>query len=275
MKVGIEKGEEGELVDLPMRHHPAGVPIPPFAAEGELLPLGQQGPKAGEHLRHRDKAGDGAGEAHILAQFLQAVHEQLELAQVAHHGHQERPHNTIVQRARQPLVLIFVSREKVKDHTRGPHRREGKAGGYGQIVSHPGHNGRQLDQRGHHDPTIVIVVNVTASKPGVVRGEITALDDGVEIGQVHRLLAARHRMPEIGVAASDEPKEQEEEQKEQLVGYQQAPASAQILRQRPSLRPGDGGGDDHQQQQDAGNRGPRVGQKLEAGQQPGQVPQQQ
>ena len=41
MQIGVQEGEEGEFVDFPGLHHPAGVPVPPFTPEGKSLALEQ------------------------------------------------------------------------------------------------------------------------------------------------------------------------------------------------------------------------------------------
>ena len=108
---------------------------------------------------------------------------------------------------------------------------EGGADGHGeehrhrQVEGDLRQNARQLDQRRRHELAEVVVVHVAAGEPGVVGRHRRAAGDGVEIGQVHRLLAAAGGMPEVRVERAD-PVEDEECPDEQRLAQQDAVASA-------------------------------------------------
>ena len=135
-------------------------------------------------------------------------------------------------------LLATPSLEQVVDHGEHARSRQGKKQRDGQVVCHPGHDPRELDKSGHDYQAIVVVVDVAASKPRVVRREVAALQNGVQIGHVHWLLAAHPRVPQVRVAHTNQIEEQEEGKEQHLVDHDESPPSTYVGDQQFPLLPG-------------------------------------
>jgi len=73
MEVRKEESEEGKLVDLTMRHHASGVPVPPLRVDGQTLALNDMAIDSHEAAQHVGQTGDVALNGSHLPQFLQAA----------------------------------------------------------------------------------------------------------------------------------------------------------------------------------------------------------
>ena len=213
MQVGVEEGEKGKLGDDRFvgsaGDGPAGVPVPLVDADGQRLAAKDHLHRADDGPHPRRQAGDGALEGFQDA-FGQFEQEQVDFAQVAQDGHEQGAH----QRPQNPPVRQFAlpPGDQVVGDAKGAQGRHGEPGGDGQVVGHIGHDADELDQRADHHLAEIVVIQIPPGEPGIVRRKLDALDDGVEIGQVHRLFAAHPGMPQVGVAPADEPKEEKEGQ---------------------------------------------------------------
>jgi len=106
---------------------------------------------------------------------------------------------------------------------KGAHGRHGEPGRDDQVVGHGGRDADELDQRPDHDLAKVVIVEIAPGEPRVVGRKLGALDDGVQVGQVHGLFAALPGMPQVGVAPADDPEEAKERQEEDLADQHEAP----------------------------------------------------
>ncbi len=82
--------------------------------------------------------------------------------------------------------------------------QEHKQGWQDQVVGDRGDNPQKLDQDADDHESVIVVINVAASVPGIVRREGRALEDGIEKGEIHWLFAAKRRVPQVRVAKPDE-----------------------------------------------------------------------
>jgi len=236
VQVCVQEREEGKLIDLTVRHHPGRVPVPPFRAKRHLRAIEQRS-EATEHLRnganHRERPAGCP-----CPQGAQSAEEQARLTEIAQHRHERRAQQAKAQRARQPASLVHASRDQIDHHAAGAHRRHGKKSRDGQIVGHRRHDAGGLDQRGHQRVPQVVVVHGTAGEPGIVRREPSALQNGIQIGQIHGLLPAHDGVPEIRVAVSDQSKGSKKDQERDFFGDYEPPPLLQELGQRAALNPG-------------------------------------
>ncbi len=93
--------------------------------------------------------------------------------------------------------------------------------------------------------------------PRIVRRERSGLDHGIEIRQLHRLLAAARRVPQVGIADANQQEEAEEDQEDDLLGQQQAPPGSHEGPQRVPAPP-DHETRHHNHEQQAGDNPPAL-----------------
>jgi hypothetical protein len=77
-------------------------------------------------------------------------------------------------------------------------------GWLGQVEGDLWQDAGELDQHRDQNEPEIVVVDDAAGEPGVVRREVVALRDRVQVGEVHRLLAAEHRVPQVRVDRANE-----------------------------------------------------------------------
>ncbi len=213
VQVGVQEGEEGELgnfIPRPGGNGPAGVPVPGARPVGQLRP-GQSVPQP---LEGPDPAGDQAGSLDgraVRGQHLQAVPDHAHRAQISDHQHEHSRNHPAQQR--QPLqpeqerfFLIYRFAPPQTGLNQVPAHAEGSDGGdavqrwQNQVVSHVRVNAQRFDQRADHNKAVIVVIDVPARIPGIVRREGGALDNRVQVGVIHRLFAALGRMPQVRIA---------------------------------------------------------------------------
>ncbi len=85
VQICIEEGEIGKLVDLPMRHDTAGIPVPPLGPEGQLLLTRQEGIGPVQDITQLPEHGCIRQPA---SRISQALPEQFDLAQVPRYSDQ-------------------------------------------------------------------------------------------------------------------------------------------------------------------------------------------
>ncbi len=245
VQVGIGEGEERELVDG-VRDDARRVPEPPIVGEVQLRAASQ----------HRDQPADGGQQLRQRALACAAgcalrelVNQQLEVAEVADDRHKEDPGQPGQQGAdAQPLIRPLLARElsgpvavgQVEGHRERADAGQCEEGGHRQVVRHPRHDAGQLDQRADDDEAEVIVVHEPARVPRVVGREGGRADHRVEVGEVHRFLAAPGRVPQVGVADTDQQEQAEEDQEDRFFGQQQGAAFAHEGEDGAPAPPADG-----------------------------------
>ena len=90
-----------------------------------------------------------------------------------------------------------------REHCRNHGRREA---GERQVVGRAGRHAQDLAQRRRGHVPEVVVIQMPAGVPRIVRRERWRPDHGVEMGIVHRFLTAEHRMPQVGVGGAQRQK---------------------------------------------------------------------
>ena len=104
--------------------------------------------------------------------------------------------------------------------------------GQDQVVRKGRDDAEQFGQQPDDDETVVVVIDVAAGQPRIIGREGRALEDRVEVREIHRLLAALPGMPQIGVAPADKQIQREERNDDRLDCKQVTPIVPQIIRQR-------------------------------------------
>ena len=146
---------------------------------------------------------------------------------------------------------------------------QGEEEGDGEVECDSWVDSRGPDEGSHHELAPVVVVDVAAGEPRIVGRHVARLQDGVEVGHVHGLLAAQVGVPQVGIGHADED-EGEEGGEEDGLARQQGPPSA---RDKGSDLAQVDGQEDEGRRRDRchaqPNRRHREGYQLVAGQQPG------
>ena len=121
---------------------------------------------------------------------------------------------------------------------------EGEKGRNREVVGDGGHDRGELHQhRDEHEPEVV-VVHRAAREPRVVGRKLGRLDDRVQVREVHRLLAAERRVPQIGVRPAHEGGSAEQHpedgflDEEEPAGLDQPGAELPAVRHRDTQRAG-------------------------------------
>ena len=96
-----------------------------------------------------------------------------------------------------------------------------------KVVRDRGSDARGLHEHRDEDEAEVVVVHLPAREPGIERREVRALQHRVEIREVHRLLAATRRMPEVGIGPTDQDPGREQGPEEPLCDQEQPPVRSQ------------------------------------------------
>jgi hypothetical protein len=113
--------------------------------------------------------------------------------------------------------------EKTELAEQGHHRR------LGEVEPNLGRDARQFEEEGDEVGAVVVVVQVAVGEPGIVRWELRAAEGGVEVSELHGLLAAPDRMPPVRI---DEP--ECEEHREDGPEHSFAPNHGRRRRRPPS-----------------------------------------
>ena len=136
-----------------------------------------------------------------------------------------------------PRTCVRVANEVGTDRERS-NADEGEERGQDKVVRNRRHDAEQFHRRADQHVAVIIIVDVTAREPRVIRREGGGFQHRVEIRKIHRTLAALGRMPQVGVAEADEQIEQEQRQEYSLDDEERAPVRLPLPRQRLSLDPG-------------------------------------
>ena len=116
-----------------------------------------------------------------------------------------------------------------------PHSDQAEQGRQGQVISKSWRQPQPFDQHAHDHETVVVIIQIAAGEPGVIRREGSALQHGGEIGQVHRLLAALPGVPQVRVPQPDEQESHKESQEQTLDHQEVFSALAPLLAQPIAL----------------------------------------
>src|SRR5262249_2792687 len=158
---------------------------------------------------------------------------------------------------RLPLVQELGEAVEVADHSesraarqpRPPAAREAGHNGEGTAHRHAeeqrnrqvegcrGSQGGELDKGGDEELAIIVVVDVAAGEERVVGRHIAAAQNGVEVGELHRLLAAVKEVPEVGVERAYPGKGEEGSEEGELSNDEQPPARADESPERVAPQP--------------------------------------
>ena len=136
---------------------------------------------------------------------------------------------------------------------------------------HPG----ELGQRRVHELAEVVVVQVAAGEPGVVGRHGRRSDDGIEVGEVHRLLAATKRVPQVRVPHPDAVEAEEGHEEQQLADEDQTRVAPEEVQHLSPLESEDHGRDRRDEEQAHADGEAREVQPVQAGEEPGDVGDQQ
>jgi hypothetical protein len=85
--------------------------------------------------------------------------------------------------------------------------------GQDEVVGNGGDDAQQFDRRADQHKAVIVIVDVSAREPRIIRREGRALDDRVEVREIHRALAALGGMPEVRVAEADDQVERKKARK--------------------------------------------------------------
>ncbi len=245
VQVAVEEGEQRELGDGHVigRHHAARIPVPVAAAEGQDATR----QRVEESLRGPDHPLDDVGVVDDPARgghALEALVDHADRPKVAEgHGHhrsgqarhQRQVQQTFVPvggRLERPLQQGMHHRKRAQRHQREQRRQD-------QVVRDGRHDAEPFHRRADQHEAIVIVIDVAARKPRVISGEGTALQHRVEVREIHRALAALGGMPQVGVAEAHQQVEEEEAEKDQLDGQEEATVGPPLFEQLSALHPAD------------------------------------
>ncbi len=240
MQVRVQKGEEWKFVDFTVCHHARRVPVPPIDAHRQFStavanPLPQAIYRAHQHL----ETGNTALEIDI-AQRAKSLSQHAQFAQVAEHRDEERrgegvkvggrrmpPSNFTHGRENSRVFLPLEGTEggicgfarlricpsahlQIIHHAERAHRGHGEEQREREIVRKPGDDAGELDEGRDDELSIVVVIELAAREPGIIRREFRAANHRIEVCQVHRSLAAHRGVPQIGIAPANQHEREEE-----------------------------------------------------------------
>ena len=217
VEVGVEVGEGRKLRDRPglgvgMPDHAGWIPVPPV-----------QG----------NRSRDPIGEDSQLAEIPDDCDEQSR----EHAREQHAPSGHGLPRA------LAAADERHRDAAR-PGAEESEKGRNREVVGDGGHDRGELHQhRDEHEPEVVVVHRATR-EPRVVGRKLGRLDDRVQEREIHRLLAAERRVPQVGVRPAHEGGSAEQHpedgflDEEEPAGLDQPGAELPAVRHRDTQRAG-------------------------------------
>src|SRR5579885_3822313 len=111
-----------------------------------------------------------------------------------------------------------------RKHTTESERKQRR---YSQVKGDGRYNAGQLDKRADENIAKIVVVDVSSRKPGIKRRHVGTAQDGIEKGQLHRLLAAIVDVPEIRIEHTHPYHRQQSQRKNALLDKQQQPMFTQ------------------------------------------------
>ncbi len=142
---------------------------------------------------------------------------------------------------------------------------------YRQIVGDGGHGTHQLNQRSHDHETEVVIVDVVTGEPGVIRREPGRFHHCVEIGEIHRFLAADDRVPQVRLQETHAHPEHVEQREQSLHPQENVPAATQETAQAVPAEPAHPAAHQGQEQRHTHDGPPGVGHEAQTGRDPGEV----
>ena len=277
VRVCIQQGEEGELGDrLDVawgRDDPAGDPVPIPEAVGKGRPAEGLHGAVQRPPQARDQPGaldHPAGRCQALVTLVEHAHG----AQVAQHRHTQGGRQAGPELELLAPAAAGMRRYEIPTEREGAQCDQGKQGGQDQVVRHCRNDAQPLDQHPDQHEAVIVIVQVPAGIPGIIGREGGALEHRVEVGEVHRLLAALPRVPEVRVAQADEQEEQEEGQEQSPRPSGSSGRYPPVLPQLMPLAISQGCAEQQDQEQRQADRQPGEG-HAEGACQPYQVRQQQ
>ncbi len=155
---------------------------------------------------------------------------------------------------RQALTACAASMHQIPTDGERARRHQREQRRHDQVVRDGRRNAQQLDRNADHHETIVVVVDVAAGEPRIVRRERGALEYRGQVCQVHRLFTAAERVPQVRVGHADQQERDEEDGCQYLDAEEIAPALAEKPAEGAAIVPNNkspgcrhasqGGGDD-------------------------------
>ena len=100
--------------------------------------------------------------------------------------------------------FTLYSLHKVEPYRKGTHRHDRKQCRQDEVVSNRRYDTEQFHWRAYQHKSVVVIIDVSARKPGVVWREGGGFQHCIEIRKIHWTLAALGRMPQVRVAQADE-----------------------------------------------------------------------
>jgi len=275
VRVAVEKREVRDFRDrvAGVGHDPRRIPVPPVRAEIERL-AAQQAPDAtGDRAQWWQELL--AGDRPPAARARQGGDDQADVVQIAQHHRQQhgRParHPGIAPQRTGPAVLLAPpAPHQVEGGRERGHPGQGEQRRQDQVEGHRRQQTQQLDRRPHQHEAVIVVVDVPAGEPGVDRREECAAQHAVEVGEVHRPLAAEVGMPQVGVAQPHAQEGQEQQQPQPFQDQHLPPVRPHIGAQRRPPPPAQRRAGDQHQQQRQQQPAPRPRRQAQAGPQPRQ-----
>ena len=249
MQIAVQEREVGELVDG-LFDDPGGAPEIEVGGEAAA----QQGVG---HLRQgRQPGGVAAGPP---AGDLEQLHQRVQVAQEQREPHRQQADSDGALPA-PPHAAPEVESEGVDGPRRQrEHRRQP------QVVGHFGGDAQQPRRAGGEELSEVVVIDVAASPPGVVGREVVGAQHGVQVCEVHRLLAAEGGVPEVGVGHADRQQKQERAQEHRLADGQRGPGAPDRPPEPPPGEQADRQPEHHQPHKPAQQRPTAEGRPAQAG----------